>query len=384
MGLLLPLVLCTLALCCGAVSLPQQALGPSPLLSRGCNEADVLAVAGFALQDINRDRKDGYVLSLNRVNDAREHRQDGLGSLFYLTLDVLETNCHVLSKKAWKDCRVRSLHELVYGQCKVIFYINKPHRVLYSPAYNCTLSPVSRRKIQRICPDCPGPTHADSSDPRVLEAATESLAKYNNESTSKQYSLVKVTRASSQWVSGPAYFVEYLVKESPCTTAEAGSCSLQSSDSEPIGLCTGSLAQSDRTFVSVNCDFFETQAPAPGHENSAVKKEPVNLPKVQEPQGKNTSLAASPYKAGPKGSVQYLPDLDDKNPNNSQEKNPHEAFPVQLDLTTNPGGETLDVSFLFLGPEKQTLVVLPFPGQEQRSAECPGAAQEASPLVLPP
>ncbi|XP_045419982.1 fetuin-B-like [Lemur catta] len=111
MGLLLPLALCTLALCCGAVSLPQQALGPSPLLSRGCNDSDVLAVAGFALQDINRDRKDGYVMSLNRVNNAWEHRQDGLGSLFYLTLDVLETDCHVLSKKAWKDCGLRYLHE---------------------------------------------------------------------------------------------------------------------------------------------------------------------------------------------------------------------------------------------------------------------------------
>lgn len=47
-----------------------------------------------------------------------------------------------------------------------------------------------------MCPDCPGPV--DLSDPRVLEAATESLAKFNSESPSKQYSLVKVTRATSQ------------------------------------------------------------------------------------------------------------------------------------------------------------------------------------------
>ncbi|XP_012498080.1 PREDICTED: fetuin-B-like [Propithecus coquereli] len=384
MGLLLPLGLCTLALCCGAVSLPQQALGPSPLLSRGCNDSGVLAVTGFALQDINRDRKDGYVLSLNRVHNAWEHRQDDLGSLFYLTLDVLETDCHVLSKKAWKDCRVRSLHGSVYGQCKVMFYINKPHRVLYSPAYNCTLRPVSQEKIHSMCPDCPGPRPTDSSDPRVLEAATESLAKYN-ENTLKQYSLLKVTRASSQWVVGPSYFVEYLVKESPCTTSQAGSCSLQSSDSAPIGLCTGSLVQTDEgKFVSVTCDFFETQAPSPGGENSSVNKGPVSLPKVQEPQGKNTSLTVSPYKAGPRGSVQYLPDLDSEKPNNSQEKDPHEAFPVQLDLTTNPGGETLDVSFLFLRPVEEKLVVLPFPREEQRSAECPGPAQQASALVLPP
>ncbi|XP_069331326.1 fetuin-B-like isoform X2 [Eulemur rufifrons] len=348
MGLLLPLALCTLALCWGAVSLPQQALGPSPLLSRGCNDSDVLAVSGFALQDINRDRKDGYVLSLNRVSNAWEHRQ-------------------------------------VYGQCKVMVYTNMPHRVLYSPAYNCTLRPVSHRKIVDMCPDCPGPRPTDSSDPRVLEAATESLAKYNSESTSKQYSLLKITRASSQWVVGPSYFVEYLVKESPCTKSQAGSCSLRSSDSEPIGLCTGSLVQRDlEKFVSVTCDFFETQAPAPGGEKSAVNKGRVNIPEVQEAQGEHTSLTVSPYKSGPRGSVQYLPDLDSEKPKNSQEKGPQEAFPVQLDLTTDPQGETLDVSFLFLGPMEEKLVVLPFPREEQRSAECPGPAQEASALVLPP
>ncbi|XP_008580954.1 PREDICTED: fetuin-B-like [Galeopterus variegatus] len=348
MGLLLPLVLCALAACCGAVSLPQQYPNPSPLLSRGCNNSDVLAVAGFALQDINNDRKDGYVLSLDRVNDVREHRQDGLGSLFYLTLDVLETDCHVLSRKAWKDCRVRSLHQSVYGQCKAMFYINKPGRVLYLPAFNCTLRPVSRRKIHRMCPDCPSPT--DLSDPRVLEAATESLAKFNNEGTSKQYSLIKVTRASSQ----------------------------------PVGLCKGSLVQTREKLVSVTCDFFKSQATAPGGENSAVNQEHASLPKVEDSQKKDTTHTDSPSKAVPRGSVQYLPDLDDEKPEDSQEKGPHEAFPVQLDLTTNPQGDTLDVSFLFLGPTEKKLVVLPFPKEEQRSAECPGPAQKAIPLVLPP
>lgn len=59
-------------------------------------------------------------------------------------------------------------------------------------------STVSKPKIHRTCPDCPAPTSTDLSSDEVLEAATESLAKYNNESTSKQYSLFKVTRASSQ------------------------------------------------------------------------------------------------------------------------------------------------------------------------------------------
>lgn len=57
-------------------------------------------------------------------------------------------------------------------------------------------STVSRRKIVHTCPDCPGPIKL--SDASVLEAALESLAKYNSESTSKRYSLVQVIKASFQ------------------------------------------------------------------------------------------------------------------------------------------------------------------------------------------
>nr|KAF6474131.1 fetuin B [Rousettus aegyptiacus] len=346
MDLLLLLVLCSLATFYTVESLLRQALRLSPLLSRGCNDSDVLAVAGIALQDVNSDRKDGYVLSLNRVSDVREHRQ-------------------------------------VYGQCKAIFYINEPRRVLYLPAYNCTLRPVSQRKVHRMCPDCPSPD--DLSDPRVLEAVTESLAKYNNENTSKQYALFKVTKASSQWVFGLACFVEYLIKESPCTKSEASSCALQLTDSVPVGLCKGSLShRNSEKFVSVTCDFFESQAPTPGDENSADNQRPANLSNVEEPQQKNTAPTDSPFKAAPKGSVQYLLDLNDEKPKGSQGKGPVEAFSVQLDLTTNPQGETLDVSFLSLGPMKEKLVVLPFPKKENRSAKCPGPAERANPLILPP
>ncbi|XP_031790919.1 fetuin-B isoform X5 [Piliocolobus tephrosceles] len=244
------------------------------------------------------------------------------------------------------------------------------------------LSIISKRKIHRTCPDCPAPISTDLFSDQVLEAATESLAKYNNESTSKQYSLFKVTRASSQWVFGPSYFVEYLIKESLCTKSQISSCSLQSSNSVPAGLCKGSLTRRHwEKFVSVTCDFFESQAPAAGSENSAVNQKPINLSKVEESQQKNTPSTDSPSKAGPRGSVQYLPDLDDKN---SQEKDPQEAFPVHLDLTTNPQGETLDLSFLFLEPMEKKVVVLPFPREKVHTAECPGPAQDASPLVLPP
>ncbi|KAM9224918.1 fetuin-B [Dugong dugon] len=387
MGLLLPLALCALAAGCRARSEPLVVPEVRGLLSRGCSDSEVLHISDYALRDINKDQKEGYVLILNRVSDVREHKQFGPGflSLFYLTLDVLGTDCPVLSKKSWKDCRVWILHESVYGQCKAVLYASRVRRMLYLPAYNCTLRPVSRRTISRMCPDCPVPSPTDLSDPSVLEAATESLAKYNRESTSKQYSLVKITKASSQqWVFGPAYFVEYLIKESPCTKSQASSCSLQLSDSKPAGLCKGSLSQEGiEKFVSVKCEFFELQAPAPGGENSAPTQGPVNLPKVEESQHEGMAPTNATSEAVPRGSVQYLPDWDDEKPEGSQEKDPSEAFPVQLDLTTNPLGENLEFSF-FPGPIREKLFVLPFPKSEHRSPECPGPAQVGNPFILPP
>ncbi|XP_024624389.1 fetuin-B isoform X3 [Neophocaena asiaeorientalis asiaeorientalis] len=319
MSLFLPLALCTLATCCGAVSPPQPAPSPSHLLSLACNSSYVLDIANFILQDINRDRKDGYVLSLNRVSDAREHTQEV----------------------------------------------------------------ISRSKITTMCPDCPSSSPYDLSNPKFLETATESLAKYNNESPSKQYSLVKITKTSKQWVFGPAYFVEYLIKES-CTQSQASSCALQPPNSVPVGICHGSLSErASEKSVSVTCDFFKSEDPTPRGENSTVNPRPVNLFKVEEPQQTNTAPTNSSAKAVPKGTVQYLPDLDNK-PKVSQGTDPVEAFPVQLDLTTDPQGEPLDVSFLFLEPMEEKLVVLPFPSKEQHPAECPGPAQKDNPLILPP
>ncbi|XP_036204446.1 fetuin-B-like [Myotis myotis] len=405
MGLLLLLVLCTLAMSCTTTSVPLKVPSHLPFLLRGCNDADMLAMAASVLQDINNYLKEGYVLSLNRVSAVQEHRQDGLGSLFYFTLDVLHTTCHVLSKKLWRDCEERHLHEQVYGKCKALYYVNMPLRILYLPAYNCTLRPVSRGKIQNMCPDCPIP--ANLSDPKVLETATETLASFNKDSESGQYSLVKVTRASSQWVFGPFYFVEYLIKESPCIKTEASSCGYQPTHYGPVGICRGTLHRRfEVKLVNINCDFFQSQlAPLETFHQKGIEQLSL-VPATEEISLENIPLlkaflfqALTPrrrkfsvYQRNKKpthstskdvlsGSVQYLPELDDEE---SQETDPAEAFPVHLDLTTNPQGEPLNVSFLFHGPMIKKLFVLPFPKEEQRSAECPGKASMSNPILLPP
>ncbi|NWW43229.1 FETUB protein, partial [Pedionomus torquatus] len=173
----------------------------------------------LALHHINAHRREGYVLRLYRLVSVREHPQEIAGSVFYLVLDVVDTECHVLSRKPWKECAARPAHGAVYGQCKAIIYSNQARNIAHLNSYECTLQQVPPRYIRRVCPDCPV---ADSpTEPKYLEAAAQSLAKFNRESDqAHSFSVLNVTRASVQWVIGPAYFVEFLIQETSCSKTD--------------------------------------------------------------------------------------------------------------------------------------------------------------------
>ncbi|XP_013930949.1 PREDICTED: fetuin-B-like [Thamnophis sirtalis] len=89
---------------------------PFPLsLSTSCNSLGVRIAAEVALNKVNENRKEGYVLGLQRIFDVLEAIQ-GDESAFDLILDVLETQCHVRSRKPWKECEFRSPHETVWSK----------------------------------------------------------------------------------------------------------------------------------------------------------------------------------------------------------------------------------------------------------------------------
>lgn len=138
--------------------LPQGGEASDP---PGCMSPDAVRVAEEALEQINRDRKIGYIWSLNRLYDLPhtpeqvrvnyayactktwscnkgmlqhidqqpycfyvrkvtkgrkkielliyECVQGKDGSLYKLTIDVMETKCHITSGKPWKQCEVRNI-----------------------------------------------------------------------------------------------------------------------------------------------------------------------------------------------------------------------------------------------------------------------------------
>uniref|UniRef100_A0A8C8REX1 Fetuin B n=1 Tax=Pelusios castaneus TaxID=367368 RepID=A0A8C8REX1_9SAUR len=272
-------------LCSWALSPPVVEPPPS-FLPRACNDSDVEAAADLALRQINTNQKEGYVLGLYRIFSVQEQPQKITGSIFYLILDVVETECHVFSRKMWKDCNKRPEHETVFGQCKASLYINKPRRIVHLRNYECTLQPVPSSSFLRLCPDCP--IRGCPTEPKYLEAAVVSLAKFNKESEQTHYfSVLNVTKASMQWVVGPSHFVEFTVQETSCSKnesiADVSKCKPLSPELAHIGVCKGSVVKSQidhQQFVSISCQIYDPQAPAtgdqehhPGHKSEKHGKE---------------------------------------------------------------------------------------------------------------
>ncbi|NWV90173.1 FETUB protein, partial [Machaerirhynchus nigripectus] len=246
------------------------------LLSPHCNDAAVEEAADLALRQINADREEGYVLSLYRIVSAREQPQEITGSVFYLILDVVDTECHVLSKKLWKNCKPRPSHSTVYGQCKAIIYINQARNIAHLNTYECTLQPVPRGYIWSICPDCP--VDDPPTEPEYLKTAVQSLAKFNAESEQTHYfSVLNITRASMQWVIGPAHFVEFLIQKTSCskndTVADISMCEPLPLEVAQIGFCKGSVVNSPREqFVTISCEIYSQQDPANEEENQEANQ----------------------------------------------------------------------------------------------------------------
>nr|XP_028587512.1 fetuin-B-like [Podarcis muralis] len=269
-------VLCSLA---GLPPRPGQLPRPplTGLLSPGCNNSVVKAAAAQALDWINSHEKKGYVLGLQRIFDARQLPQEPEVSKYFLTLDVLETVCHVLSGKQAKDCSFRSAHETVYGQCKVTVYADNHGKVSQLCYYDCVLRPLSSRAIAKVCPDCPVP--GDPTEARFQEAAAESLAKFNLENNHAHYfAILNVTKARSQWVIGPSNAVEYTIQETSCTKGKGvpdiSNCELLPRETAETGLCRGSVVNSrvdNQKYVSAQCELYppkpldtDDQNPQPG------------------------------------------------------------------------------------------------------------------------
>ncbi|KAG6925297.1 histidine rich glycoprotein [Chelydra serpentina] len=249
---LLSTALClTLLLCSNAQS-------QTPVTSADCDTVET--DAGVALDLINKHRRDGYIFTLFRVADAHK-QQTGNSSVLYLTLDVLETQCSVLSRRHWEACKLPQHNETVFGQCKTIVYINRQLKKEILHGYNCTVSP-DHSQLHK-CEHCPARPTALEDIEQHRGDAERALEKYNEDSNHTQYFKVdKVQRATMQIAPHAGYIVEFTIKETCCSKstphANVSECEFLHDKHARVGFCRGKLANDTKSpdVLEISCEIY--------------------------------------------------------------------------------------------------------------------------------
>ncbi|XP_038001228.1 histidine-rich glycoprotein [Motacilla alba alba] len=171
--------------------------------------------AGVALDLVNRHRRDGYVFGLFRVADAHELHL-GNSTVLYLTLDVLETECPVLSRRHWESCDYSHTYPMDFGQCKIITYMNHLLKKPQLYGFNCTLSPVPPDLVE--CKDCPVKLEALEVTEQHKDIATKALRKFNSEGNhTNNFAVDKVERILKMTASREGHILGFSIKETNCS-----------------------------------------------------------------------------------------------------------------------------------------------------------------------
>ncbi|KAI4828377.1 hypothetical protein KUCAC02_022473 [Chaenocephalus aceratus] len=254
-------VLLSLLLALGCVgAAPVETVG---IEEGSCEDASAKGAAGLAITKINQDRKEGYIFALHHLSNVHMTKHGETGVIFYLTLDVVETNCSVLSRSDWKSCEARPDEDTpVYGQCKVAIFISKVHRVVRLYKYQCVVRPVPSARVAELCPDCPTPM--DMEDAEIKKTVSLSLEKFNHMSgLSNRFALLKINRAKAGMAMSMYYNADYTIQETTCPRSSAASddCPLMDCEFAHKGYCKASLFYSPtgEALPSEDCEIYEPE-----------------------------------------------------------------------------------------------------------------------------
>ncbi|XP_053842380.1 histidine-rich glycoprotein isoform X2 [Vidua macroura] len=217
--------------------------------------------AGVALDLVNRHRRDGYVFGLFRVADAHELHL-GNSTVLYLTLDVLETECSVLSRRHWESCEYSDVYPMDFGQCKIITYTNHLLKKPQLYGFNCTLSPVPPDLVE--CKDCPVKLEALEVTEQHKDIAAKALKKFNSEGNhTNNFAVDKVERILKMTASREGHILGFSIKETNCSksmqeTDQALECDFLHDWHTHMGFCKARIIsdadEADGTDIS--CEIY--------------------------------------------------------------------------------------------------------------------------------
>lgn len=214
----------------------------------GCDTPEAEEAALVARDYLNALHKHGYKFTLNRIEDIKILPRPGGDDLYFLEVDLLETDCHVLDPKPIANCTVRDkVFTAVEADCDVV--LKKVAGALTVSAFKCK----TEESREDICSGCP--ILLPLNDTVALDFVSASLTSFNN-ITEKTFALLEVGRMSSQVLpGGPFYAAEYVIVEANCT---GGECLPLSDPMAQRGFCSAKGLIADHV---VTCNMFATMIP---------------------------------------------------------------------------------------------------------------------------
>ncbi|RVE61460.1 hypothetical protein OJAV_G00170930 [Oryzias javanicus] len=232
-----------------------------------CDSPDVEEAALVARDFLNNQHNHGYKYALNRIDDVKILPTPDGNSTYFLDIELLETDCHVMDPTPVANCSVRpKLLTAIEGDCDVV--LKKVNGTLTVAAFKCK----TEESTEDLCLGCP--TLLPLNHTAALDFVHASLTKLNNVTENLTYALVDVGRMSSQVVSGGAlYTVEYVVVEANCLNE---TCTPLNDTMAARGICTAKGFHAEPT---VNCKMFSYLIPLVDS-NSTVAAEPALPPLV--------------------------------------------------------------------------------------------------------
>uniref|UniRef100_A0A8D0EG34 Alpha 2-HS glycoprotein n=1 Tax=Salvator merianae TaxID=96440 RepID=A0A8D0EG34_SALMN len=257
---LLSLVLLGLIVACSAVSPPL--LAPPRILA--CDDPETEHAAAVSVNHINDHNLHGYKQVVNRIEKVNVLPRRPHGEIFFLELDLLETDCHVLSPVPAVNCTVRErTNHAVKAECDVkLLKDNGIFRVL---AAKCHSSLDSAEDVAKPCLGCPLLSHLN--DPEVVKAAHTGLNTFNAKNNTG-YTILEISRGIKR-VYPITVHVEFAIAATNCSAKDvqehATDCHVLKGDEAQFGFCKATVIQNlpgavegaPLEEISVSCTIFE-------------------------------------------------------------------------------------------------------------------------------
>ncbi|NXM64467.1 FETUA protein, partial [Illadopsis cleaveri] len=247
------------------VQLPiHKAVPAAPPAPLGCDDPESEAAAAVAVNYINGQSHHGYKFTVNSIKSIRVVPQGPNNDFIFLELDLLETECPILSPTALENCTVRSfVDHAVEGDCDV--KLQKVDGILSVLGSKCDSHADSNEDIRRACPDCPLLAEMNNTD--VLETVAAALNDYNSKTTGSYLRLLEIGRGKIQYHPGYIIFTEFAVGATNCSAEEAkanvGACQLLPEDQSNFGFCRAVMVKRPLQDLQVDCQLYGHQVPAP-------------------------------------------------------------------------------------------------------------------------